>query len=63
MRNAVLAALTLLYPLAVYLGLGHFEPRWLAFLLLGLALVRLSTSRERMWWAAAVLAAALAVTT
>ena len=63
MRNAVLAALTLLYPLAVYLGLGHFEPRWLAFLLLGLALVRLTTSRERVWWGAAVLAAALALAT
>ncbi|WP_372524491.1 hypothetical protein [Piscinibacter sp.] len=63
MRNAVLAALTVLYPLVVYLGLGHFEPRWLAFLLLGLALARLTTSRERVWWAAAVLAAVLALAT
>jgi uncharacterized membrane protein len=62
-RNAVLAALTVLYPLAVYVGLGRFEPRWLAFLLLGLALARLATSREKFWWAAAAATAALALAT
>jgi uncharacterized membrane protein len=60
-RHAALAVLTLLYPLAVYLGLGHFEPRWIAFLLLALGLARLGASRQPLWWAAAALAGLLAL--
>lgn len=63
MRNVVIAVLTVLYPLVVYLGLGHFEPRWLAFLLLAVALARLTASREPVWVAAAVMAGVLALAT
>jgi uncharacterized membrane protein len=62
-RNAVLVTLTLLYPLAIYFGLGRFEPRWLALLLLGLAFVRVVTSRQRVWWAVAAMAVVLASAT
>nr|WP_315233659.1 hypothetical protein [uncultured Albidiferax sp.] len=48
-KTLLLGALTLAYPLAVYFGIGHFEPRWLALLLLGLALVRLLVTRQRFW--------------
>jgi uncharacterized membrane protein len=62
----IVAVLTVLYPFAIWLGLGRVEPRWLAVLLLVLALARAVTRREAFWWAAAgaagllVLAAALA---
>lgn len=61
MRTAALALLTLAYPLIVYLSLGHFEPRWLALLLVLLALLRALASREPMWWFAAAGASLLAV--
>lgn len=48
---AVLA--TLLYPLAIWLGLARFEPRWLALFLLVLALLRAFASREPVWLFAA----------
>lgn len=48
---AVLA--TLLYPLAIWLGLARFEPRWLALFLLSLALLRAFASREPVWLFAA----------
>jgi uncharacterized membrane protein len=63
MRQIVLVALTVLYPVVVYLGLGHFEPRWLAFVLLALVLVRLGASRQPLWWGAALLAGVLALST
>ena len=63
MRNVAPVLITVLYPLAVYFGLGRLEPRWLAFLLLGLALVRMAASRERAGWIAAVAASALALVT
>ncbi len=63
MRHVAVAALTVLYPLVVYFGLGHFEPRWLALLLLVLALVRLGASGQRLWWAAAAGTALLALLT
>lgn len=63
MRHAAFAALTLLYPLLVYLGLSHFEPRWLALLLLAFALVRLGASRQPLAWAVAAAAALLALAT
>jgi uncharacterized membrane protein len=53
LRNAVLAAVTLAYPAAVYWGLGRFEPRWMAFVLLALALVRLGASQQTTVWRAA----------
>ncbi len=52
---------TLLYPLAIWLGLAHFEPRWLALLLLAMALLRAAVSREAVWLAAAACAAGLVV--
>ena len=39
--NVVAVAVTVLYPLAIWLGHGRFEPRWLAGLLLLAALARL----------------------
>ncbi|MCM5682696.1 hypothetical protein M8A51_24455 [Schlegelella sp. S2-27] len=63
MRSALLVAVTLAYPFAVYWGLGRFEPRWLALLLLGLALVRLGATRQRAWWLAVGVATLLAATT
>ncbi|RZA16076.1 MAG: hypothetical protein EOP93_15800, partial [Lysobacteraceae bacterium] len=44
---------TLLYPLAIWLGLARFEPRWLALLLLSVALLRAIASREAAWLFAA----------
>lgn len=41
LAGLVLVIATLAYPLLVYLGLGHFEPRWFAVMLLGLGLLRL----------------------
>lgn len=52
--------LTLLYPLLIYLGIERFEPRWLALLLLALALLRALSSRQSWWWFAALGAALLA---
>ena len=63
LRNAVLAAVTLAYPAAVYWGLGRFEPRWMAFALLGLALVRLGGRRLPGWGAMALLTGVLALCT
>ncbi len=48
MGKLAMLCLTLAYPIVVYLCLGRFEPRWLAFLLLALALLRLfAGSRQR----------------
>lgn len=44
---------TLLYPLIIYLGLGRFEPRWMALFLLAIALARAIISRDPVWLAAA----------
>lgn len=60
MRNVVLAALTLAYPVVVYWGLGRFEPRWLAFGLLALALSRWGAAKQPIWRAAALLTLLLA---
>lgn len=59
--NVLLLVLTLVYPLVVYVSLGHFEPRWLALLLLGLASVRLAFSRTSAAWGMAIIALALAL--
>src|SRR5690606_27257494 len=45
---------TLLYPLAIWLGLARFEPRWLALVLLAIAALRAFGSRETAWRFAAL---------
>ena len=61
--TALLWLCTLLYPLAIYFGLARFEPRSLALLLLGLAVLRLWVTRERVWVAAAAGAGVLVALT
>lgn len=61
MRSALLLLLSLLYPLAVWLALGRFEPRWIALLLFALAALRALGTREPVWIAAAAATAVLAV--
>ncbi len=54
MRTFWLTLLTLAYPVLVYFGLGHqIEPRWLALLLVAIALMRAAFGRERVWLVAA----------
>ena len=57
---AVLLAVRLAYPVVVYLALGHVSPRWIALLLVALALARAWVTRESFWLGAAALAAVLA---
>ncbi|RZA16985.1 MAG: hypothetical protein EOP93_14250 [Lysobacteraceae bacterium] len=52
---------TLLYPLAIWLGLARFEPRWLGGVLLAVALLRAIVSREPVWLLAALGALVLVV--
>jgi len=54
---------TLLYPLAIWLGLARFEPRWLGCVLLAVALLRAAASREPVWLIAAAGALVLVVAT
>lgn len=63
LRNAVLAGVTLAYPPVVYWGLGRFEPRWMAFALLALALVRMGAARQPLWRAAGMMTVLLAACT
>lgn len=51
LAGIVLAAMTVAYPLLVYLGLGHFEPRWFAAILLLMGLVRLVLKPAPENWA------------
>lgn len=54
MRTFGLTLLTLAYPMLVYFGLGYqIEPRWLALLLVAMALLRAAFGREPVWLAAA----------
>lgn len=57
---AALLAVSLAYPVVVYLALGHVSPRWIALLLVGLALARAWVTRESFWLVAAALAMVLA---
>ena len=57
--TAVLATVTIAYPLVVYLSLGHLEPQWLALMLVALALARACVAGQRFWWAVAAGAALL----
>jgi hypothetical protein len=50
---AVLLAVSLAYPVVVYLALGHVSPRWIALLLVALALARAWVTRESFWLVAA----------
>lgn len=54
----LLAALTALYPVAIYIGEGVFNTRGVLCALLGLALLRVAVSRECHWlsWMPAVFA-------
>ena len=58
---AVLLVVSLAYPVVVYLALGHVSPRWIALLLVVLALARAWVTRESFWLGAAALATVLAV--
>jgi uncharacterized membrane protein len=57
---AALLAVSVAYPVVVYLALGHVSPRWIALLLVGLALARAGVTRESFWLGAAALAMVLA---
>ena len=57
---AVLVVVSLGYPVVVYLALGHVSPRWIALLLVVLALARAWVTRESFWLGAAALAMVLA---
>ena len=57
---AVLLVVSLAYPVVVYLALGHVSPRWIALLLVVLALARAWVTRESFWLVAAALATVLA---
>jgi uncharacterized membrane protein len=51
--NLLAMAITVVYPLALWWGQGHFEPRGLAILLLLVVLARLHAlrvSRAARWW-------------
>ncbi len=61
MWAALTALVTLAYPLAVYWGLGHWEPKYLAGLLVLVALLRAFGSPDPLWRVAALGAAALAL--
>lgn len=61
--NLLLGAVTLAYPVVVYVSLGHFEPRWLALLLLAIALVRLGLGRTAATWGVVAVALSLALLT
>jgi len=49
----VLLVLGVAYPVVVYLALGHVGPRWIALLLVALALARAWATREGFWLLAA----------
>ncbi len=58
--TALVAALTLAYPVAVYAGTRFLEPKGLALVLLSVALARALVARQAFWWTAAAGAAFLA---
>lgn len=60
-RTGALWLLTLLYPMAIYFGIGRFEPRWLALLLLAIAIGRALVSRDKLWLFAAAGAGVLVI--
>ncbi len=58
--GGILLVSSLAYPAVVYVALGHVGPRWIALLLVALALARAWVTREAFWLAAAGLATVLA---
>ena len=60
MRTVLFVVLSLAYPLAIWLALGRFEPRWMALLLFALAALRALGTRDPVWISTAVAAALLA---
>lgn len=62
-RNLAFAALTLSYPLAIWLLGDRVEPRWLALSLVLLGALRLAASGQRLWIGLALGAFALAALT
>lgn len=59
--TAVLLVLTMLYPLGVYVALGHVAPHWLAGAMVLLALARAVSTRQGFWYLVAVGAGVLAL--
>lgn len=59
--TTALVVLTVMYPLGVYLAMGHVAPQWLGVLLVLLAVLRAVATRQRFWWAVASGAAVLAL--
>ena len=62
-RIALVWLATLLYPLAIYLGLNWLEPRSLALLLLAIVSAHAAISRDRVWLVAAAGALILVIVT
>ncbi len=51
MRKLLLPTLlTLAYPFLIYFGQGHLSPRWLALVLIAIALTRVASSGQRLWY-------------
>lgn len=63
LRNIVFTALTLCYPLAIWLLGDRIEPRWLALALVLLGALRLAAAKQRGWILLALAAFALAAVT
>ena len=61
LRVVLFGALSLAYPLLVYLAMGRFDPRWLALLLFVLALLRALATRQPLWGVTALGAGLLAL--
>jgi uncharacterized membrane protein len=61
LRTGMVWLATLLYPVIIYLGLGRFEPRWMALFLLVMVLARAIISRDAVWLGAAGGALLLAI--
>jgi len=57
-RMVVVAAISLAYPVLVYLAMGRFEPRWLSLLLFALALLERDGALMLFNWVAALVAIA-----
>ena len=60
LAGVLLVAASVVYPLLVWLALGHVGPRWVALGLAALALARATFARERFWLAVAMAVALLA---
>ncbi len=63
LRQVAFTALTLCYPLAIWLLGERVEPRWLALSLVLLGALRLAAAKQRAWVAVALVAFALAALT